>query len=375
VSLPVPVALARCADYDQELVDAAVAAACQAAGPPAVAGSVVLVKPNLLNASEPERAATTHPAVVRAVIRYLRAKGAARVLVGDSPGWQPADVVAARAGILPVVRAEGAEWVDFSEAVSVDVPGASLVRRFELARPVVESDFVVSVAKLKNHGLMYFTGAVKNLFGAVPGLRKSAFHLRFPGRAEFARMLADLALAVGPRYAVMDAVVGMDGPGPNAGHPRPLGLVLASRDCWSLDWVAAELVGYHPAHIPYLGVAAADDRYGFRPGSVERVGDEPDHALLKRFAKVRVLKETDFFKAEIPSWIHGIVRNLAVPKPEFSDARCVRCAGCVRICPAKALEFREGSRAPAVDYSKCIRCYCCHEVCPEDAIRLVRRPW
>jgi uncharacterized protein (DUF362 family)/Pyruvate/2-oxoacid:ferredoxin oxidoreductase delta subunit len=367
------VSLHDCASYDnQNLVDAAVALAADEAGGINPSGATVLLKPNLLNASAPQRAATTHPAVLRAAIRYYKARGAARILVGDSPGWQPMDLVGKASGIMEATLSEGAEWAQFSESVSVDIPGARMVKRFDLARPVVESDLVVSLPKLKTHGLMYFTGAVKNLFGAVPGLSKSAFHLRFPGRQEFAAMLADLMLAVKPGFAIMDGIVGMEGLGPNSGHPRQVGLVLASTDCWSLDWVASQLIGYDPATIPYLGLAALDERYGFKPEHIQTTGEDPAAKRLKDFELIRVLKTTDFFKRHLPGWLHGIVKNATVARPVFLDEPCVRCGACIRICPAAALSFTERHKAPTVDYAACIRCYCCHEVCPEDAIALRR---
>lgn len=367
----VTVSLQDCAAYDrQELVDAAVAAGADEAGCTDPAGAVVLLKPNLLNASAPERAATTHPAILRATIRYFKARGAARILVGDSPGWQSMDLVGKASGILEATRSEGAQWAQFSESVSVEVPGARLVKRFDLARPLVEADIVVSLPKLKTHGLMYFTGAVKNLFGAITGLSKSAFHLRFPGREEFAIMLADLMLATKPGFAIMDGIVGMEGLGPNSGHPRHVGLVLASSDCWSLDWVSSKLIGYDPMAIPYLAIAALDERYGFHPERIRTAGEDPDARRLKDFELIKVLSANDFFRRHLPGWLHGIVKNATVARPVFLDEPCVRCGGCIRICPADALRFTDTHRAPTVDYGACIRCYCCHEVCPEDAIAL-----
>lgn len=370
---PGPVALRDCRSYAQSDVDRALASACADAGFPDPTGATVLLKPNLLRAAAPELAVTTHPAVVRAAVRYLRSRGAARVLVGDSPGWQPEALAGAKSGVMAAAREEGAEWADFSESVALENPGGLLVRRFSVARPVAEADMVVSLPKLKTHSLMYFTGAAKNLFGVVPGIQKSAFHMRFPDRADFAAMICDLVMALKPAFSVMDAVVGMEGPGPNNGRPVDIGLILASRDAFALDWIASGLVGYRPGDIPYLALAAADPRYGFCGEDVSTVGEDPARRAPARFERVHILKESDIFRRYLPSWAYALFKNAMVQRPFFSERACVRCAACVKICPADALAFAEGRIAPRVDYAKCIRCYCCHEVCPADAIALKRR--
>lgn len=367
------VSIVRCPTYDQETVRAALERAVESAGGFDPSGRTVLLKPNLLNASEPARAATTHPEVVRAAIRACRERGASRVLVGESPGWQPSDIVSRRTGIRAVVEEEGAEWADFSEAVPVDLPSGRVTKRFELSRAAVEADMLVSLPKLKTHRLLYFTGATKNLFGTVPGLRKSQFHLRFTERAEFAAMIVDLLQALKPAYAIMDAVVGMEGLGPGNGTPRHMGMLLASSDCLALDWAASSLVGYKPLDIPYLADAAR--RGLIEPGGITTPDLDPAAERIHDFKRIQVAHDMDFFRSRMPAFLHALARNLSVDRPAFSDRRCVRCSGCVNICPAKALSFREGKQAPEVDYSKCIRCYCCHEVCPANAIKLIRRPW
>ncbi|MBL8966693.1 MAG: DUF362 domain-containing protein, partial [Spirochaetaceae bacterium] len=329
---------------------------------------------------------------------------------GDSPGWQPQDLVGRLTGAREAAETAGAEWVDFSEGVEFEAPAGRIAKRFRFAKSLAETDLLVSLPKLKTHQLMYYTGAIKNLFGLVPGLEKSAFHLRFPGRAEFATMLADLVLAARPDFSLMDAVVAMEGPGPNNGRPRRLGLVMASRDPLALDWSAAGLIGYEPRQIAYLAElmdrlaaaraapggeprqagtrAAAGEGTAFRrgaglpewaasPADIAVAGVAVAEAKPDSFELVPVLGKNDFLAEKLPPWLHRLVKGFMVPRPRFIDAKCVACAGCVRICPAKALELapgRAGKRRVKLDHEACIRCYCCHEICPEDAIALVRRP-
>jgi len=367
------ISIIPCGDYDRGAVLVAVADAARKAGGLDVAGKTVLLKPNMLATAEIDSAVTTHPEILRASIRLVKSLGARRILVGDSPAFQTGDAVGIKCGLKPVALEEGAEWVDFSETVEVGVPDGQLVKRFALARVVSEVDVVISVCRLKNHSFMHFTGAVKNLFGVIAGLQKSAFHLRFPGKPEFGAMLADLMLAVKPQYAIMDAIVGMEGPGPRNGTPKKVGYVLAGANLFALDWVASSIVGYDPLDIPYLKVAAANTVYGLDPAGIETAGLSLEQARVKDFKRVPIVADSPL------QWsgpVRGLFRNLGVPRPFFSREKCVLCGACVKICPAAALVVsgeNGDKRFIAIDYAKCLRCYCCHEVCPEDAIALKRR--
>jgi ferredoxin len=226
---------------------------------------------------------------------------------------------------------------------------------------------------------MYYTGAIKNLFGLIPGIQKSAFHLRFPGRPDFAAMLADLALATRPDFALMDAIVAMEGPGPNSGKPKRLDLLLASRDSLALDWTAAELIGYEAGRIPYLAELLAREGSPFiaDPAEIERTGVPFADARPERFEILPIVHDPDFFRRRVPAFAHRLLKDFLVARPSFDHRACIRCGGCVRICPAGALEIRAaagGGKRVEIDYDTCIRCYCCHEICPEDAIDLVKGP-
>lgn len=364
-----PVAISRCPDYDQSLVDLAVKESCDAAGFPDASGKTVLFKPNILKGANPDEAVSTHPAILRAAIRYAKTRGAARVQVGESPAFQVGTAAFKKSGLLEVAAEEGAEWVGFNEAVQVENPQGKVVRNFTVARAAKEADILVSLCKLKTHQLMYFIGAMKNLFGCVPGLQKSQFHLRFPERQRFGQMLTDLNLALRSHFSLMDGIVGMEGPGPGSGYPRTLGLVLASRDPLALDMTACRVIGLDPHHVANLQDAL---------GRGVWIGSEHEIELIgPSISEVAVTDWKHVARQVSDRKMPALFRDLAVSRPFFSRKKCSACKACVTICPGAALELVSDPEARAkksvrVDYDKCIRCYCCHEVCADEAIVVKR---
>lgn len=373
------VGLQRCVTYRIEDLLPALRRAVSDAGALEVVGKRVLVKPNILRDAPVERAITTHPEFLRAVIRLVAEAGAAAILVGDSPGVHRSSFDARTSGIREVVESEGAEWVDFTDGETViSVPDAYEEPRFTLAGVVDRVDAIVSVAKLKTHELMLYTGAMKNLYGLVPGFAKARYHVRYPGREQFGRMLVDLVRAVRPTYAFMDGVVAMEGPGPGNGYARAVGAVAASPSTPALDVVMSRLIGYDPDEIPTNRFA-----YGLLDG-IESAAD-----VEVRGTAVAELSPTDFQRIgggrhglRLPGFLKhlGIVQRLEVrsrPRPAFDHEKCIRCGECVQICASKALRFArddsEAKRHVEIDPRACIRCYCCHEVCPVEAITIARR--
>jgi uncharacterized protein (DUF362 family)/NAD-dependent dihydropyrimidine dehydrogenase PreA subunit len=368
------VALHRCGSYDPELLDRMLEDAAVTSGFPDVKGACILVKPNLLKSATIDKAVTTHPGFVAAVIRLLHRKGAARILVGDSPGYQNALAVARATGIYAATRDNAAEWVDFVPGNPRPAPGAKLVKSFSLASVLDECDLVVNLPKLKTHRLMNFTGAIKNLFGLVPNLGKSGMHLRFPDKTHFGTMLVDLAAAVGPCFTFMDGIIAMQGEGPGNGDPFELGLLLASSQPAALDWAAASIIGYDPRHLPYL--VDAIERAGFDPGKPDfSIGPESiESVAAKDFELLPVRSSESVTLKEIPSFARNFMKRLTVDRPVFLPDKCTGCRACVKICPVKALGLDRsgGKNQIRIDDEACITCFCCHEVCPSRAIAVRR---
>lgn len=217
-------------------------------------GERVLIKPNMLEGLPPEKAVTTHPEIVRAVIRLVKEAGAIPV-VGDSPGTTGTLKAAEKCGIAAVCREEGAELVSFDATVDLSYPDGLTLKKFTLARPFAEVDKVITVAKMKTHTFMGVTGATKNLFGLIVGMQKAQFHLRMQARREFAGMLIDLANLVKPVLSIIDGIEGMEGNGPRNGKAVKAGVVLAGTNCFAVDVVMAEMMGFNPERLPLTELA------------------------------------------------------------------------------------------------------------------------
>jgi uncharacterized protein (DUF362 family)/Pyruvate/2-oxoacid:ferredoxin oxidoreductase delta subunit len=365
------VGIQRCGGYEREELYRALKAASDLAGGPEVAGKTVLLKPNIVFDSSPEKAIVTHPVFLEACIRLVRERGAARILVGDSPGLQTPGFQARLSGLGETAEKNGAQWQDFTRGrAAFPCPEGRVMKQFSLAEAAREADCIISLPKLKTHQFMNFSGAMKNLFGLVPSVVKSSFHVRFPSRESFAAMITDLNLALKPHYAFMDAVTGMEGPGPSAGTPRHIGLVLASPNLLALDAAACLVIGYPPGEIPISREALARGVWLKDFSEIEYPGLSPGEVKIPGFVKVPLKKSgNQLLDFMLPRRLRRF-REALVPRPEIRRDICVRCGDCARICASGAVATAgEGQeKQMVISYEKCIRCYCCHEICPLKAI-------
>ncbi len=249
------VSLHRLTTYEPAAVDRALRAVLAPLGGMSAfvaPGARVVLKPNLLMPSAPERAICTHPEIVRAVARLAREAGAALVEATDSPGVGTATRCTRRLGLGD---GDLVTVMDAGDGTDVAPPGAPFHRVRLIAR-LLAADLVINLPKAKTHGQMVMTAAVKNSFGAVVGMEKAQWHFR-AGRSpeDFARLLVHVHGVVAPRLSILDAVVGMEGNGPSAGDPRPLGVLVASADAHALDAVLAQIWGLAPQQVFTLAVA------------------------------------------------------------------------------------------------------------------------
>lgn len=334
-------------------------------------GSSVLLKVNLLTDKPPEAAVTTNHIFVKSLARLVRELGA-RVIIGDSPGGpfrsSLLKKVYQQTGLYELAGEEGIELNYDLEQENIVFSGGKYKRSFIIAKYYTKADFVINLPKLKTHGMTMMTGAVKNLFGSIPGLLKAEYHFKMPRIDLFAGMLIDLALCLKPNLTIMDAIIGMEGEGPSAGDPRKFGYIIAGLSPFAVDIAAAYLMGINPlTDLPTI--QAAKER-GL-PASITDIELTGDELRVLRDVKIPAIeKSSNLIDRKLPKNISNMLSLFLRPRPIFHHEKCTNCADCYRNCPADVITMKE--KGPEVNLKNCIRCFCCQELCKYQAVEIKR---
>ena len=359
--MPATVAFAKCADYSRDLRPAVEQILAHLGGIKAFVkpGQSVLVKPNMLTDATPDQGKTTHPAVVRPILRILKDLGA-KPFVADSPAsvlklhrvWE-------RTGFRELCEEEGVPLLSLEEGGAQSFAAGKF--SFSIARRVIDADVIISVPKVKTHGLTGFTGGVKNMYGCIPGLQKTSMHRRYFKPAQFGKLVSLVYEQARPTLTIIDGIVGMEGNGPAAGDLVPLGFLAGSTDAAALDASLCDILGIPARAVPYFDAIRKTGLGETRIDQINLVGAARADIVPATFRPPNTLPAR-----LVPAWLVGLLGPVLWCRPSFSDA-CVGCGLCVDACPVDALSL-EPKAKPVLDADKCVDCCCCLEVCPENAI-------
>lgn len=367
--MPASVHLVSCQDYGQPAVRDAVWEALNAVAPTDLIrpGSNVLLKPNVINSMPPERAVCTHPAVVRAAAEWTLERGGS-VVVADQPGYaltedvetcfRDSGLVAALSDLPVELRLMARGGYD-----TVAPEPHHRLSEVLFARDVLQADVVVNLAKAKTHSQTLFTGAVKNMFGAVAPKQRLAIHLlgRYWALSE---AIADCYSARVPDLHLMDAVVAMEGLGPTQGRPVDTRFLAASTDGVALDAVTEDLLGFEAGAVATTIAAAGLELGEAALGAIEVTG-------ANRAGIRRAIEQSPVVRADLMGPLIRIFGALAHACPRVRTDLCRACGACAGICPANAIIV---DRVATISYERCLECFCCLEACPYDAIVVRRTP-
>ncbi|TJX13799.1 DUF362 domain-containing protein [Tissierella creatinini] len=331
----------------------------------------VLVKTNLLKKNKPEDGVTTHPYVVEGVVRFLQDRGHS-VIIGDSPGGpfisSMLKIIYETSGIADVARRTGCDLNYDTDSIDVHFNEAMYLKNMKLVKAFTEVDYVVSCGKLKTHTMMTYTGAVKNLFGVIPGVIKADYHLNLNDLTQFANVLIDICEYVKPVFSVLDGIDAMEGDGPSSGDIRKLGLILAGDSPYDLDYVATKITGLLDA--PTIIQSSKRDLLS-KPEEIIYYGDDISDLDVPPFKRPKST-HVNFISGKIPKFVEEFILDSIRPYPMIRDDMCISCGICAKNCPAKVIDMDSGK--PIINTKDCIRCFCCHELCPKKAVGIKRHP-
>jgi len=370
------VSLAKCTSYNDKEVEAALRKAISAVTDLDYIrkGTRVVIKPNLVSFLSPDRAATSHPVVLNALIRILNERGA-DITVGDSPGGLFNSVYVNR-----VYKATGMNNIEgaalnrnFSQSVHHS-DSALRAKEFAYTSYLDDADVIINLCKLKTHGMMGMSNAVKNMFGAIPGLTKVEMHGQFKTLDVFGDFLYDILAYFKNKLVlnVCDAIIAMEGAGPSNGTPKKVGAVLASSNATALDAVSVGLMGLNAKEMPTIQTGISRN-FVDKDLNIEVLGETVASLVVKDFDTVQPNNFKPFADS-VPRWLQKPLHRLTTRRPAVNRRKCKGCKKCFEHCPVQAITMtptkKGGIPKAKFDYNKCIRCFCCQELCPFGLVKV-----
>ena len=343
----------------------------------------IVIKPNLLLKASPDDAITSHPVVVEAVIEILKTYHPQSITIAESPGGPYSQttlkIIYNSTGMSKVSESTGININYDTSFENVSYPDGAVCKNFDIITPILKADIIIDVCKLKTHSLTTMSGAVKNLFGTIPGIHKFEMHTRFKDLAVFEPMLVDLCAfhcSRVPVLSVCDAIYGMEGNGPSGGDVRNYGLLLSSLNPFNLDSVCSEILGLENT----VGFIEEGKRRGFCPLSAKEIsvlGIQTENCKIKD-VKLPDTKSLWFLR-NLPTMFGGKLNKFFEPKPVINKKKCIGCGECMRSCPASTIvlvdaDKKKKRKIAKIHPEKCIKCYCCQELCPIRAVKIKNNP-
>jgi uncharacterized protein (DUF362 family) len=245
-------------------------------------GDVVFIKPNVCGGVVGKKGSYTSPEVITALIELIKKKSS-RIIIGEADSeMYDADRMLSETGIRKAAEECGAEVVNLSkgEMVKKVVPDAYILKEFEISKVVAEADKIISVPVAKTHSITDVTLSLKCMFGTLAEKHKAKYH-----KLGIDMVITDLVKAFPPHLSVVDATVGMEGEGPFKGNPVALNLIVSGDNAVAADSVTASILGYKPAKIKHLELAAKN---GLGPLNLDEIDIKGEKEIEREFKKAPV---------------------------------------------------------------------------------------
>lgn len=227
--------------------------------PGEIRGKRILLKANMVEPHRGRDHIVTNPAIVFAAGEAFLKLGAAEIIVAEGSGHcRDTYRILEESGFDALFGSSKLTFVDLNYDDWYRAPNAgnaSPLNSFIFPAVFQQTDWIVSMPKLKTHHWVGMTASMKNMFGAMPGSYygwpKNVLH-----QAGITESIFDINATLRPHFAIVDGIVGMEGDGPIMGNPKKAGVVVMGRNLPATDATCARLMGINPRKIDYLKAAA-----------------------------------------------------------------------------------------------------------------------
>jgi len=344
------VAAIRCSSYNHKKLDIAVKKALNLINFQFPKNKTVLIKPNIVGTFPKKQiATTTHPALIESVCKILK-EHRCKIIIGES-SFMNTDDNFASTGIDKIAKKYG-KLVIFEQDKLIKIKNKKnkVLKQITIAKTLKDVDLIINMPKLKTHILTKYTGAIKNLYGVIPGGMKQKLHNKAKGEKQFSELLVDIYQNILPQLNIIDGIIGMEGHGPTSGDCKKAGFILASKNSVALDIASCHLMGINPKTIYPIKYSIQRKLY-------------PNYKF--QLVGIKKLPNLKFKKA--PKDISRLRQAVRQKDIVCNTTKCIQCKACYNKCPVKAISMKP---FPTINKKKCIRCFCCMEICPQDALSL-----
>lgn len=253
---PSTVAIVRCPDYTDDPWTE-LKKLLPSLSMPNIKNKKILLKPNMVEYRD-GRPLTTNPAIIKLAVNLLNYLGAKEIVVADGPAeFRDTEFLLSATGVGPICTKLGVPFVDLNldSLVKVDNQhGFTPIKTFLMPKSVMQADLVISLPKLKTHQWAGMTCSMKNLFGTIPG-RKYGWPKNILHKVGIDITIMDIMHMVKPCFALVDAVIAMEGNGPLSGTARKAGYIVAGSDLAAVDATCARTMEFEPLNMLYMRLA------------------------------------------------------------------------------------------------------------------------
>jgi uncharacterized protein (DUF362 family) len=211
-----------------------------------VKGKNVLIKPNFNTADIPP--GSTHSDTLAALIEEVWGMGAKSIRLGER-SYPPTREVIEKKSILPILDKLNVEVIDFDDLDKKDwvlfkPKNSHWANGFRIARPILETECLVSTCCLKTHqygGI--FTLSLKLHVGVVPTFRHGYEYMgELHGSPHQRKMIAEINEPFRPSLILLDGMEAFVDGGPMTGRLAKGEVFLASTDRVAVDAVGVAIL-------------------------------------------------------------------------------------------------------------------------------------